>query len=1011
MKCRMPSLRPSVAPGASDVAVAAAVAVGIGFGWAWLARKPDACPNLQLGASYAGSTDRFTNYIAGGHGRGCTVASLGPTRWWLLLGIAAAVAYGGALWALLLRWWPHGWVTARFRTASGVAYVALAAAGCDIIENVVTMAGLRMRPPSAGLPPVALRTAAAAVLPVLGWSKLLLYGASAMLLLATIVGAWNRHELVAEPDPGREWEPDAVVGLGICCSGGGIRAAAISLGALGALEAHSPLVAALDEGERASGPSILSSARYLASVSGGGYACTAWRTATGPGFSPDQWPIGVIGDPFHPDYEVAPPTAYDSETTASKPSVYRHLQARREFLRTGRGGLPASLLVAIGFLAWHLVVLFLTLSLVAWPMGRLSRMWPVFGGIGCSAAGPVHGDLPLGLCPATAPGATAAGDRVTSCVVTNGDTSLQHSPARTACFLSLDGRQMPLRWGLYGPPVVVGVLALLAFLPKLFKWRTKARRKWSVLSGALAGVAALYALVLLGVPLLLDVVYPHLRTTGGLRSLAAAVGLTGASAGITGAVVAAGRKAVTPRLRRSVDLAGSLLLGLTAVLAGTLIAGRAAEGAGFLNRLFGFRGWPSYFIGAGLALLLYLVANPQAWSLNTLYRNRIRGGFAVSRDPADAPKRLRTKRWIIGPGRTAQPGGPVFVPSEEPLEERLFPYRLRCEPTLAALAGRGPLHLVCCSAARNARTATGVPSLSYVVDAEHVTLYEPQPRGSQMKVLQYEADTSSFLAAVAGNEHVDPTSRRHALRRRRRQAYGTTSAAATASGAAFASAMGRFSKRYPIALFGAVNLRLGVWLPNPRFLAETPPRFPTPDLVHLLKELTGFWRLDDHHLYVSDGGHRENLGLVELLRRRCRTMICIDSSGDTPGSFTTLRQAADLARIEARAVLDTAPIDTPPVTPRPTQPFTVLPVEYRDADGATTVDVATVIHIRPVVYPGLRDELVAFAAEDQQFPHYSTGNQFLTDTQFRHLVQYGWLAMNAALRDGKVADAVRSSLH
>src|SRR5688572_33341177 len=49
-------------------------------------------------------------------------------------------------------------------------------------------------------------------------------------------------------------------------------------------------------------------------------------------------------------------------------------------------------------------------------------------------------------------------------------------------------------------------------------------------------------------------------------------------------------------------------------------------------------------------------------------------------------------------------------------------------------------------------------------------------------------------------------------------------------------------------------------------------------------------------LYVSDGGHYDNLGLVELLRRGCRTIYCFDAGGGrTSGA---LADAIALARTE-----------------------------------------------------------------------------------------------------------------
>ena len=43
-------------------------------------------------------------------------------------------------------------------------------------------------------------------------------------------------------------------------------------------------------------------------------------------------------------------------------------------------------------------------------------------------------------------------------------------------------------------------------------------------------------------------------------------------------------------------------------------------------------------------------------------------------------------------------------------------------------------------------------------------------------------------------------------------------------------------------------------------------------------------------VYVTDGGHWENLGLVELLRRGCGQILCFDAAGDDLKHFSTLSQ-------------------------------------------------------------------------------------------------------------------------
>lgn len=147
------------------------------------------------------------------------------------------------------------------------------------------------------------------------------------------------------------------------------------------------------------------------------------------------------------------------------------------------------------------------------------------------------------------------------------------------------------------------------------------------------------------------------------------------------------------------------------------------------------------------------------------------------------------------------------------------------------------------------------------------------------------------------------------------------------SGAAISPSMGRRTVRSFRSLLAVLNLRLGVWLPNPLFydiwdgssgeseesdgprksdlsaeFERTPRHLPC-----LLKETFGVHRPDAAHLYVTDGGHYDNLGLVSLLRQRCRTVICLDASADGSQGFETIAEAMMLAQAELGIEIDLDP--------------------------------------------------------------------------------------------------------
>ena len=78
----------------------------------------------------------------------------------------------------------------------------------------------------------------------------------------------------------------------------------------------------------------------------------------------------------------------------------------------------------------------------------------------------------------------------------------------------------------------------------------------------------------------------------------------------------------------------------------------------------------------------------------------------------------------------------------------------------------------------------------------------------------------------------------------------------------------------PLAfLMTILNVRLGWWLGNPRRDGPSARPGPMNALISLLSELFAQSNGRSRYVNVSDGGHFENLGLYELVRRRCRYIL------------------------------------------------------------------------------------------------------------------------------------------
>jgi hypothetical protein len=81
-----------------------------------------------------------------------------------------------------------------------------------------------------------------------------------------------------------------------------------------------------------------------------------------------------------------------------------------------------------------------------------------------------------------------------------------------------------------------------------------------------------------------------------------------------------------------------------------------------------------------------------------------------------------------------------------------------------------------------------------------------------------------------------------------------------------------------------------------------------PTLGLLWAEAAGQLSYRDTWMYVTDGGHYENLGLVEALRRGAKHIVVLDASGDQAHTWSTLGGAITLARADAGVEIDLDPM-------------------------------------------------------------------------------------------------------
>jgi hypothetical protein len=253
---------------------------------------------------------------------------------------------------------------------------------------------------------------------------------------------------------------------------------------------------------------------------------------------------------------------------------------------------------------------------------------------------------------------------------------------------------------------------------------------------------------------------------------------------------------------------------------------------------------------------------------------------------------------------------------------------------------------------------------------------------------------------------------------------GMTLASAVAmTGAALSPAMGKMTRGDLRALFTVLNVRLGVWIPNlvnpaqRRRLADPSyevtstrptiggrpfdPEHPSvivaiDDLIH---ELLGMHSVRFPNLYVTDGGHYDNLGLVELIRRRCRMIYCIDASGDRPGTARALADAILLAAGELGAQVS---IDLTRFGPADTHTSGVPVIAHSHAIGTVVYadgSQGTLVVVKLGLTEASPPELHEYRRTDRRFPHHSTVNQVYRSDRFDAYRALGWSSGLEAMDD------------
>jgi hypothetical protein len=187
------------------------------------------------------------------------------------------------------------------------------------------------------------------------------------------------------------------------------------------------------------------------------------------------------------------------------------------------------------------------------------------------------------------------------------------------------------------------------------------------------------------------------------------------------------------------------------------------------------------------------------------------------------------------------------------------------------------------------------------------------------------------------------------------------------------------------------NLRLGAWFGNPGRAGDETYKKDGPGFTakYLAYEALGLTNDQADFVYLSDGGHFENLGLYELVRRRCRVIVVSDAGCDPDFLFEDLGNAVRKIRIDFGIDIT---LTNFAMHPRLEAASSQTPAGRYWAVGRIRYPgnlEGWLVYIKPGLYGGEPEDVLSYAATHPSFPHEPTSDQWFDESQFESYRRLG----------------------
>jgi hypothetical protein len=252
---------------------------------------------------------------------------------------------------------------------------------------------------------------------------------------------------------------------------------------------------------------------------------------------------------------------------------------------------------------------------------------------------------------------------------------------------------------------------------------------------------------------------------------------------------------------------------------------------------------------------------------------------------------------------------------------------------------------------------------------------------------------------------------------RRSQEYGgyggiSVGTAVAISGAAANPNMGFSSSPALGFLMAMFNVRLGAWLGNTNSYGHRTFRFsgPRQAIVPMFAEMFGLTNSHRRYVNLSDGGHFDNLGLYEVVLRRCRHILVSDAGQDGSFAFDDLGNAIRKIRIDLGIPIEFEhKIEIVPNLPETQGLFCAKAIiRYSAVDGTDSAHDGSLVYFKPTLHGRgampIPYDVYSYARSHPQFPHESTADQWFSESQFESYRALGTHAVTQVNGDKECSD-------